>query len=165
MKSLGQTMKLELHLVPQSCFYSNLRKVLKSNWTQLSKDIRGKADLTCQICGWRQGHSSPVLGRRYTELHEVWEYDEEKKVQKLVEFECLCPACHAVHHWGYSQVSGKDMDFLMYHACHVNGCSKSEFTQHLIESKEIWERRSFLSWKTDFGEWWHLVPEDSQKKY
>ncbi len=92
-------MKLELHLIPRSSFCTNLRNNLsRTKWDQLSKKIRGEANFTCEICG----------ANKITHLHEVWEFKDG--IQKLVQFECLCPQCHAVHHWGLSDLQGKDMD-------------------------------------------------------
>lgn len=138
-------MKLELHLIPQSTFYFNLRNFLGKEWNKLSKEIRSKNGRTCQLCGWKeqQGH--------YTHLHEVWEFNDELLEQKLKGFECLCPTCHAVHHWGLSQLQGKNMDYLLRHACKVNNCSKEEFTTHVCESFIVWEKRSKQQWQINYN--------------
>lgn len=138
-------MKLELHLIPESTFYGNLRnKIGRQKWTTLSKKIRKERDYTCDICGAKEGQEAP-----HTHLHEVWEFDEDNKVQKLSGFECLCPDCHAVHHWGLSQIRGSDMIRLMRHACSINGCSEEYFHRHILEAFDTWRQRSTINWTVD----------------
>jgi hypothetical protein len=142
-------MKLNLQLVPQSAFCKNLRnKVGQSRWSSLSKQIRASNHFTCQLCGTKENRKIKL----YTHLHEVWEYDDDKLIQKLAGFECLCPTCHAVHHWGLSQLRGMDMDMLVRHACKVNNCTKDEFMKHVYESFDLWRKRSIeINWELDMG--------------
>lgn len=142
-------MKLKLALIPASSFCVNLRKTMKpEEWRKLSREVRSKANRTCQYCGWQEDYDT----QEYTHLHEVWEFDEKNQVQKLVGFECICPTCHNVHHWGFAQVSGVDMDKLLKHACKVNGCSALEFKKHIEESFQEWNRRSEIDWQVDLGD-------------
>ena len=67
--------KLKFELVPDGCWYSNLRSILKPKaWDILRKDAYARAGGKCMVCG-----------RKATRLeaHERWSYDEENKVQKL----------------------------------------------------------------------------------
>lgn len=141
-------MRLKLQLIPEGAFYSNLRKSLDPIvWQQLSKKIRGEHNFTCQFCGWKQ---KPQLNE-WTHLHEVWEFDDVKKIQKLVGFECVCPTCHLVHHWGYASLSGKDLDMLLNHACEVNKCTQIEFDKHIDEAFKEWNGREGVEWEIDFN--------------
>ena len=128
---------LELHLIPRSSFGSNLRNQLGRKWDTLSKKIRSERGFKCDLCR---------ASKKKTHLHEVWEYNEETKIQKLIGFECVCENCHSVHHWGYSEIQNKNMEFLINHACHVNSCKKKEFEKHIEEASEIWRRRSNIKW-------------------
>lgn len=135
--------KLELHLIPESCFGSNLRKQLGNyQWDKLSKRIRTERNFTCDIC-------DDTRIPKYMHLHEVWEFTNG--IQKLVGFECVCSTCHDVHHWGLSQIQNKDMDDLMMHACEVNGCMEHDFQQHIRQSFNIWRQRSYQNWKLDLS--------------
>lgn len=136
-------MKLEIHLVPESAFHNNLRTKIRRDWQQLSRNIRASKNFTCDMCGLRNDRPGS------THLHEVWEYDDDKCIQKLVGFECVCEVCHAVHHWGYSKVSGRDLDRLFHHACRVNGCTINEFHEHIDTSFEVWRERSKKTWTLD----------------
>lgn len=130
-------LKLELNLIPASSFGSNLRKKLGRKWDTLSKRIRGERRFICDICNAKG---------KTTHLHEVWEFDEKNKIQKLIGFECICVTCHSVHHWGLSKIQGKNMNALMNHACNVNQCKRKVFNKHLLESFETWRRRSDCNW-------------------
>ncbi len=146
-------MKLELHLVPESSFASNLRKQLGARWSALSRRIRGEHDWKCQLCGWKENRPSSL----FTHLHEVWEYNDDTHVQKLTGFECVCPDCHAVHHWGRSQISRKDMDVLTKHACRVNNCTEAEWDKHVEEASALWNTRSGHQWKIEMEDWESLA--------
>lgn len=144
-------LKLKLHLIPGSAFCNNIRNDMGDRWKELSRYVRNWYHRTCQYCGWQE----QPYARQYTQLHEIWEWDEETRTQRLAGFECLCPTCHAVHHWGFSQISGKDMDALLKHACWVNQCTEEEFKKHLVEAKKEWDRRSEIKWdNVDYGEYW-----------
>lgn len=146
--------KLGLHLVPESSFFSNLRNTLgPRKWSRLSREIRSKYNFTCQYCGAQEDP-----GRRwYTHLHEVWQYDEKTGIQKLKGFECICPDCHHVHHWMFSEYKGFDLNHLVAHACKVNHCSRADFERHIAEERVTWKRRSKIKWTLDYGAWKHLV--------
>jgi hypothetical protein len=146
-------LRLELHLIPQSSFFRNLRTALGSRWYPLSKQIRIDHNDTCQYCGAKKD----VKIGLYIHCHEVWEYNESTGIQKLIGFECLCSECHAVHHWEHSRISNRDLIALLKHACKVNGCSPDEFKKHIQEAEDLWVKRSTINWKIDYGEWSDLI--------
>lgn len=146
--------KLGLQLIPQTTWCNNLRKQLGNDWTWISQRFRRKNNWTCQYCGWKEDRRN----RKYTHLHEVWEFDLENKVQKLTGFECLCPLCHSVHHWGFAEEKGDNMDDLMVHACEINNCTESEFRDHIRESFQEWRERSLIDWKIDTSNLKELIP-------
>jgi len=88
-------------------------------------------------------------------LHEIWEYDDKKHIQKLEGFILLCKMCHHVKHIGLAGIlasEGKlDYDDVVEHFCKVNNCSKGDFERHKKEAFEIWHSRSKHQWKQDFG--------------
>lgn len=147
-------MKLGLHIIPSSSFGANLRNQMSAReWSKLSRKVRGENNFTCQQCGSQEDRSR----RWYTHLHEIWEFDDKKHIQKLVGFECLCPDCHHIRHWMFSEYKQLDLDYLIDHACRVNKCMSWEFEQHILEEKKLWEERSLVEWTLDLGEWSDLV--------
>ena len=60
--------KLNFELVPDSCWYSNLRSILTpAQWDVVRKDAYARAEGRCMICG---------CPAKRLEAHERWEYDE-----------------------------------------------------------------------------------------
>jgi len=137
-------MKLELHLIPKSCFYENLRLALGPRWEGVSDKFKASKNYTCEICGY---HGNKNL----IHAHEHWEWDDEKHTQTLTKVECVCNICHAVMHWGQSHTRGCNMDELCTHAAKINGCTKKEFMNHVEESFATWRIRADQKWIVDFG--------------
>src|SRR5205823_6629265 len=79
---------LTVELVPSTCWFHNVRsEVSTEDWDRLKQMASQRAGRRCEVCG-RRGPRWPV------EAHEVWEYDDEKHVQRLLGIVALCPACH-----------------------------------------------------------------------
>jgi len=151
-------MRLTIQLIPSSSFYQNLRNELGTRWPALSKKYRSFYNYTCQICNWKEDRKH----KKYTNLHEIWAYDDDTGKQRLTGFTCVCPDCHAVHHWGRSQVVGRDMDYLTWHACKVNGCSSDVWESYVQEVRVEWQARSNRQWKIELGNWEELSPFPKQ---
>ena len=137
---------LTLELIPSTAWGSNLREILpRSEWDKLRKGRYKIAEFCCEICGkygFDQGFSWPV------ECHEVWDFDEDKGIQKLVRLIALCPLCHQVKHFGRTELMG-DADRAVMHLMHVNRWSRQDALKHIKEAAEAWERRSAMKWTLD----------------
>ena len=106
--------QLTVELVPQTCWFSNVRDhVSKATWDLLRKRTYKQANYRCSVCGGR-GPKWPV------ECHEIWHYDDQKKVQKLLGLTALCPSCHEVKHIGLAGVRGRCQQ-ACEHLARVNG--------------------------------------------
>ena len=143
-------MKLEIELVPETVWYSNLRKLAsKKEWDEIRKEVYVKANHKCEICG-----ASGKLN-----CHEIWEYDDKNNIQHLKGFQALCDNCHNIKHIGFVNVQiskgmwpKKVLEDLAKHFMKVNNVSPNEFDHHIKEAFDIWRERSKKEWKTDFGE-------------
>lgn len=145
-------MKLSFEIVPETCWYSNLRKkISKKNWDIIRKGIYAKYNHNCGICG--------VNDR--LNCHEIWDYDDSKYIQYLKGFIALCDMCHHVKHIGFAKIlanEGKlDFGIVVDHFCKVNKCSKEDFERLESEAWKVWEERSKHKWVTDFGEYSTLI--------
>jgi len=145
-------MKLTAELVPESCFYSNLRTaVSRENWDAIRRRAYADAKMQCSVCG------------RATKLncHEMWDYDDELLTQTLRGFTALCDMCHHVKHLGFAQVlSAKgQLNYvdMVAHFCRVNKCALSDFRKHEASVFRQWRERSAKRWTTDLGQWKYLV--------
>ena len=137
-----KTYKLSFEFVPEECWYSNLRSVLKpTDWDIVRKDAYRRAKGRCTICG--------ALGR--LEAHEKWEYDDEKRLQTLTDVIALCAECHMVKHVSRSYLVGKGGQ-AMEQFMKVNHCSQMEYHQALREGNEEYARRNRIEgWVTDIS--------------
>lgn len=135
--------KLDFELVPDSCWYSNLRSILKpSIWDVVRRDAYARAEGRCMIC------NRPV---KRLEAHEKWEYDEKTCTQKLVDVVAICHSCHSVIHIGRTQLLG-DEKKASDHFMKVNKCSYSDYRKALGAANEKHRRlNSVAEWKLDLS--------------
>ena len=126
-------MKLEIELVPDSCWYSNLRSLLPpAQWDFIRRDAYARAHGRCMICG------APA---RRLEAHERWEYDEKNAVQRLKDIIAVCHSCHEVIHIGRTQLLGGE-ERAARHFMQVNGCSYADYRRALGEANAAHARRN-----------------------
>jgi hypothetical protein len=136
--------RLTIELVPQSCWFSNVRdQVSPSDWDRIRKQVYEAANRRCEVCGGR-GPRHPV------ECHEVWEYDEAAGVQRLTRMTALCPACHEVKHIGLAGIRGR-ADIARAHLAEVNGWSAETAEQYVEEAFATWQARSTRAWSLDIS--------------
>ncbi len=138
-----KTYKLNFELVPDGCWYTNLRSALpQAAWDIIRKDAYRRAKGKCMICG------APT---RYLEAHERWIYDDEKALQTLQTVVAVCRPCHEVIHIGRTQLFGKSMQ-AMEHFMRVNNCSQMEFHEALGKANEQHRARNKIdNWTTDIS--------------
>lgn len=136
-------MKLNFELVPDSCWYSNLRSILSpAQWDVVRREAYARAGGRCMICG------APT---RRLEAHERWEYDERNAVQKLADVVAICKSCHEVIHIGRTQLTGGE-ERASEHFMKVNGCTYAEYRKALGEANEEHRRRNLVpEWKLDLS--------------
>jgi hypothetical protein len=133
-------LKLTIELIPKNSWGNNLRSGLtKKNWNHLRIECYEGAKNTCEICG-------DVKNTKKLECHEVWEFDDEKKVQTLEGLIALCPPCHQVKHIGLSSKMGRGQQAIE-HLAEVNNWKIEEASNYVEESFEQWNERSRYLWK------------------
>lgn len=136
-------MKLQFELVPDGCWYSNLRSILPAGgWDTVRKKVYARAQGKCMICGAKTAR---------LDAHERWEYDEVNAVQKLKDIVAVCRPCHEVIHIGRTQLMGKERE-AEAHFMKVNGCTYAEYRRALGEANEAHRRRNLVpEWKLDIS--------------
>lgn len=128
-------LKLSIEPRPSSTWGVTLANLLpKKEWMEISQQCKWEADYTCVICG--------ATGKMHA--HEVWAFDDRKRIQRLANIECTCELCHDVHHFGRSsQVYSKTyQQKLINHWCKVNNKTKADFQKHLLDIREINRKRA-----------------------
>ena len=137
---------LLVELVPTTCHYSNVRSTLTTQqWDKIRKLSYEAAGNVCEICGdtgKNQGYKHNV------ECHEIWEYDDENYIQKLVGLISLCPICHQVKHIGRAIAMGNDKDCFEQMA-KVNKWTLTQIQEHVVESFKLHKTRSKQKWGLD----------------
>ncbi len=136
------TLKLQIELVPKSCFWSNVRSNVKtSQWDKIRKVVYQKARFLCEICGGK-GTKHPV------ECHEVWAYDDLALTQRLIFFQSLCPLCHEVKHIGFAEVKGNgERAFNRFKE--INQLDEETARQIKTAVFRQWKIRSRKKWELD----------------
>lgn len=139
----GNKYKLDFELVPDGCWYSNLRSVLKPEyWDVVRRDAYARAGDRCMICG---------RAVRRLEAHERWAYDETTHTQILTDVVAVCRQCHAVIHIGRTQLMGGEREAADWFM-RVNGCSYAEYRAALGRANEEHQRLNRVSeWKLDIS--------------
>ena len=149
-------MKLRIELVPKTCWYQSLYRILpKAQWNKIRKETVAKAGNVCEICG--------ASGKLY--CHEIWEYDDKRGIQRLRGFEAVCSLCNLVKHSGLANIlafEGKlDYETVVAHFMKVNNVGREEFEKHRGEAFALWRERSKRGWKTDLGQFSDLLPDET----
>jgi hypothetical protein len=140
--AIDSTPRLTIELVPQTCWFSNVRdRVSREDWDRMRKQVYKRADHRCEVCGGR-GSKHPV------ECHEVWEYDETARVQRLVRMIALCPACHEVKHMGLAGIKGRG-EIAAAHLAEVNGWTPQVTAVYIDQAFAVWKERSDRTWSLD----------------
>ena len=140
--------KLEIELIPKTCHYSNVRSmVTTAEWDKIRKLSYASANNKCEICGsdgLKQGYKHKV------ECHEVWHYDDENKIQKLIKLVSLCVVCHQVKHIGRAIAIGK-LTVCKQQLAKVNKWTPKQIDDHIISSFELHKERSKHQWILDIS--------------
>jgi hypothetical protein len=134
--------KVQLELIPKSCWGSNLRSLLtNAEWDSIRTKVKSEANHACSICQTTKGS---------LHAHEVWSFNDSSLIQKLESVICICSKCHLVKHFGFARVQKKDKEALEHFKV-LNACTHDEAMEHVAESFELWAERSGKSWKLDIS--------------
>lgn len=145
--------KLQIELVPDGCWHSNLRYFLSpKEWEFIKQYTKQRFNNTCQICGKQT---------KFLDAHEVWSYDEKKGVQKLEDVICVCKDCHSAIHIDFTALKGNLVN-AEDHYMKVNNCSYAEYKDDLNKAHARHKELNKVGeWKTDLK--WLLRFTDDKK--
>jgi len=140
--------KLTIELVPKTAWYTNVRSnVTIEKWDKIRKKSYKNANYKCEICGdtgLNQGKNHPV------ECHEIWNYNDITKTQKLTGLISLCPNCHKCKHPGLAQIKG-EIKIVIMHLMKVNNYKKEDAITDLTKAFDVWKERSKYEWNLDIN--------------
>lgn len=131
--------KLTINMLPKGAWNNDFSKTLsKKDWEKLREFALKRANGKCEICGFKTSD---------LDVHEEWEFDVKKQIQKLKQIIAICSHCHGVKHYKNSVRLGYGEE-TQQHFIKVNNCSDMEFASHLSKSLlEYNERNSVYRWK------------------
>lgn len=140
--------QLLVELIPTTCHYSNVRTTVKTDeWDKIRKLSYAAAGNKCEICG----DTGKNQGKRHAvECHEIWDYDDENHIQKLIGLISLCPFCHMTKHIGRAIAMGAEK-VCYTQLAKVNKWTPEQIQKHIVESFEVHKERSKHEWKLDIS--------------
>lgn len=137
---------LTIELVPKTAWYSNVRSNVTANkWDAIRKKSYSIANNKCEICG-DVGKNQGV--KHNVECHEIWQYNDKNKEQKLIGLISLCPFCHKTKHVGLAQIKGEE-EIVIKQLIKVNKMTRQEAKNYIRTVFETWRERSKYEWKLD----------------
>jgi hypothetical protein len=78
----------------------------------------------------------------------VWDYDDTRRIQRLVRLVALCPPCHEVKHLGLTAKRGRQAQALA-HLARVNSWTRADAEAYAEVVFEQWATRSRHHWTLD----------------
>lgn len=160
---------LSVDMVPLSMWGCNVRAVVsKETWKELQVFFRsvswvlGEYHSLIYPPNNREARLLQCAGCNKNisdlELHEVWEFDDQRLIQKLVNLVPLCRNCHLSVHLGRANQLGLK-DVALNHLAAVNKWTAAQLAKHVEESSDSWLRRSKHTYALDLS-WLHqFIPE------
>jgi len=94
-------LRLVVEPVPKTLANKSLNNLLSwKQWKEIREREYARYNYHCGICG-----VAPENDR--LECHEVFEYDDAARVQRLFKLIALCGRCHSVKNWGWARKAWK----------------------------------------------------------
>jgi hypothetical protein len=130
---------LPIELVPETSIMSSVRDVITPPmWDALRQRVYAHAGYRCEAC-------ESALSRRADEL---WEFDDESHVQRLVRMVALCPECHGARRmdrFGQMRAGRRALE----HLARVNRWTVQQAERYRATAFQRWRERSRAWWSVD----------------
>jgi hypothetical protein len=108
-------------------------------WATIRAATFAAAERRCAACGDRP--------EKFMVCDEVWNYDDPRRVAKLVGFQPLCPMCNFVKHIGRAGQVRPTQDDLIEHMARVNRMDVKLALQMVVDASSEWSTRSEHRWR------------------
>ena len=127
--------KLKPRLVPALLWgMSGHRRLSQRHWRRIRSQVLDAAEGRCRYCG--DAYATGMI------CDEVWHYDPDGQVARLMELQIICRACNDVIHLGQarSRLGPRATDAARDRMARVNGTSGSEAQEEINSSWMRWHR-------------------------
>jgi hypothetical protein len=119
-------------------------------WDKIRKEQYKSEEYRCGIC--------KCEARGKLDCHEIWEFDDVNRIQRLQGFIALCKLCHAVKHFGRIAMLDENVRRQVEeHFMRVNECDLKTCKTHGDQAMALWVERSSHEWSFDWGDYQTLV--------
>jgi len=143
-EDINTDVSLTLELVPESCWYKNLRSELsEGEWKFVKDAVLREKNYRCSVCS-RKGKPGFWL-----HCHETWTYDEAVRTQTLTDIVLLCPDCHNAKHPG--RLDDSAFEEVLKYVGAINKWGADKTRNYVNKCFSLWETRSKLEWKQDMS--------------
>lgn len=136
-------LRLVPNLVPAPLWGENAHGLPgRTLWKRMRKDALEAAHYTCETCS---DTPSPIYGDPLT-CHEVWRYDDKRRIATLVGLRIQCTKCDSAVHIDMATASG-GFDRAIAQLCEVNGIGPKAAEELYDAAMVLWEKRSKKKWR------------------
>jgi len=148
--------KIRFEFIPASQNFINARSYLQyqsgsfKSWQVIRNKIEDKSNAVCCICS----STSQIFDENETtktQCHEVWQYDDKKKIQKLIELQALCVRCHNIKHINrfYKNEDKSAREALLNQYAKLNNIDIEKAQADFEEEKEKNKKREDILYSLD----------------
>ena len=116
----------------------------------MREDALEAACHTCEICG---DTPPPIYGDPLN-CHEVWLYDDKRRLATLASLRIQCSKCDGAVHMGRTVAHG-GRNVAISQLCRVNGMTREEAGRLYSQAMSVWAKRSKKIWRIAVTE--HLL--------
>ena len=146
-------MRIHFQVIPVKCVGRNLHShnIIKAEkWQEISKEVRLRTRGICECCGRK-------FDTNELSAHEVWEFDEERGIQRLLCIIGICDKCHRTIHYQYhfsnNKLEPRDAFICKAHYMDLSGWDENGFEMALdiaLKRYRILNQRE-EDWKLDIS--------------
>lgn len=149
---------IKIEVCPEKCTGINLHShniIDELLWSKISHLIRSRQRGICQCCGVTP-HGGATAEMSTLVAHEVWYFDKENHVQKLIDIVCICKRCHLTIHYANllrnKNINERESFISKAHYMEVNHCSEIDFERELNEALALYRELNLIEeWTLDIS--------------
>jgi hypothetical protein len=125
-------------LVPEPLWYLSGQNLLpRRQWQAIRAAVIAEVGSHCSAC------AQPIAASAI--CHEMWSYENDAGIARLLGLTIICRPCNGVHHFGQASVGGW-LPAVFEQLESVNGIDHAAAKEMLRQAKANWRSQSARSW-------------------